>query len=128
MSAIDLFVMTSINEGFGRVIIEAMAARRPVVASNVGGIPDIVREGVSGRLISPDRPEEFAAAISELLSRPEATAEMGAEGRRRVETHFSDAAQLPSVMKIYERAFTRRKPPRAMAGPSRGLARNLRRR
>ena len=109
MSAIDLFVMTSINEGFGRVIIEAMAARRPVVASNVGGIPDIVQEGITGRLVRPGQSDEFAAAISELLSNPEAMARMGSEGRRRVETNFSDAAQLPSVMNIYERILTRHK-------------------
>jgi glycosyltransferase involved in cell wall biosynthesis len=112
MAAVDLFVMTSVNEGFGRVVIEAMAARRPVVASNVGGIPDIVQEGITGRLVRPNHPEEFAAAISELLANPEAMSAMGAAGRVRVENHFSDEAQLPSIMKIYERVLTRRNSPR----------------
>ncbi|MBA3765830.1 MAG: glycosyltransferase family 4 protein [Acidobacteria bacterium] len=107
MNAIDIFVMASINEGFGRVVIEAMAARRPVIASKVGGIPEIVVEGVTGRLVQPDKPEAFARAVSELLSNPDMLSQMGAEGRRRVATHFSDAAQVPSVMRIYRRVLRR---------------------
>jgi len=107
MSALDLFVMTSINEGFGRVIIEAMAARRPVVASEVGGIPEIVEDGFTGRLARPDQPEEFAAAVSAALADPETLSRMGEAGRARVESHFSDAANVPSVMGIYRRVLSR---------------------
>lgn len=107
MSAIDLFVMTSINEGFGRVIIEAMAARRPVVASEVGGIPEIVEDGVTGRLARPNQPEEFAAAVSSALADPETLSRMGEAGRARVGSHFSDEANVPSVMGIYRRVLSR---------------------
>jgi len=107
MSALDLFVMTSINEGFGRVLIEAMAARRPVVASDVGGIPDIVEDGVTGRLVPAEQPAAFASAISELLSDPEWLRRAGEAGRRRVEAHFGDASQLPAVMKVYRRVLSR---------------------
>lgn len=112
MSAIDLFVMTSVNEGFGRVIIEAMAARRPVVASEVGGIPEIVEDGVTGKLAPPDHPVEFAAAVSSMLADPAMLSVMGEAGRRRVESHFSDAANVPSVMKIYQRVLSSREPGR----------------
>lgn len=108
MQAIDVFVMTTINEGFGRVAIEAMAARRPVVASNVGGLPEIVEEGVSGRLVPPNQPAAFAAAISELLADPEMMSRMGANGRQRVETYFNDEKQAPAVMEIYRRALSGR--------------------
>lgn len=108
MSALDLFVMTSINEGFGRVIIEAMAARRPVVASNVGGIPEIVEDGVTGILARPNQPEEFARGISSALANPETLSRMGKAGRARVESHFSDNANVPSVMGIYRRALSSR--------------------
>ena len=107
MSALDLFVMTSVNEGFGRVLIEAMAARRPVVASEVGGIKEIVRDGVTGRLVPPSQPSAFASAISELLADPELSRSTGEAGRRRVETHFSDAAQNPAVMDVYRRVLAR---------------------
>ncbi len=107
MSAIDLFVMTSINEGFGRVIIEAMAAHRPVVASEVGGIPDIIEDGITGRLVPSDQPKAFASAISELLANSDLSQRMGEAGRQRVETHFSDAAQLPSILKVYRRVLKR---------------------
>lgn len=107
MSAIDLFVMTSVNEGFGRVIIDAMSARRPVVASEVGGIPEIVEQGETGVLVPHSQPQAFADAIARILSNPDLASHMGEAGRRRVETHFSDAAQLPSVLNVYRRVLTR---------------------
>ncbi len=103
MSAIDVFVMTTLNEGFGRVAIEAMAARKPVVASHVGGLPEIVEEGLTGRLVPVNQPVKFAEAIGDLLAAPERAAQMGAEGRRRVESIFNTKAQAPAVFKLYER-------------------------
>ena len=53
MPLFDVFVLPSLNEGMGRVLVEAMAAGRPVVASRVGGIPDLVRHGETGLLVTP---------------------------------------------------------------------------
>lgn len=103
MSALDVFVMTTINEGFGRVAIEAMAARRPVIASDVGGLPEIVEEDVTGRLVKAKQPAAFAGAIMDFLDAPERSAQMGVEGRRRVEMIFSNERQAPAVLEIYER-------------------------
>ncbi|MDQ3688117.1 MAG: glycosyltransferase family 4 protein [Acidobacteriota bacterium] len=108
MTALDLFVMTTINEGFGRVAIEAMAARRAVVASRVGGLPEIVEEEATGRLVAAGEAEEFAGAITELLAAPETLRRMGAAGRWRVENLFSDEANAPAVLEVYQRLLPSR--------------------
>jgi glycosyltransferase involved in cell wall biosynthesis len=68
MHAADLFVHAARWEGFGRVVAEAMAAGRPVVATRVGGVPEIVADGATGRLVEPDRPDALAAAVAALLA------------------------------------------------------------
>ncbi len=105
MSAIDIFVMTTLNEGFGRVAIEAMAARRAVIASDVGGLPEIIQDNITGRLIQPDQPAAFAAAILELLAYPDMALEMGKRGRQHVEECFNDDTQASKVMRVYQRAL-----------------------
>jgi glycosyltransferase involved in cell wall biosynthesis len=67
LHAADLFVHPARWEGFGRVVAEAMAAARPVVATRVGGVPEIVADGVTGRLVDPELPDLLARAIDELL-------------------------------------------------------------
>jgi glycosyltransferase involved in cell wall biosynthesis len=76
-------VVPSRSEGLGRVALEAMARARPVVAAKVGGLPELVEEGRSGRLVGPEDPEQLAAAIVELLQDPDELEKMGREGRRR---------------------------------------------
>jgi glycosyltransferase involved in cell wall biosynthesis len=68
MHAADLFVHAARWEGFGRVVAEAMAAGRPVVATRVGGVPEIVADGVTGRLVEPDRADALAMALEALLA------------------------------------------------------------
>jgi glycosyltransferase involved in cell wall biosynthesis len=81
MPLFDVFVLPSLNEGMGRVLVEAMAAGRPVVASRVGGIPDLVRHGETGLLVAPRDELKLAANISLLLSNPDKADRMGAMGR-----------------------------------------------
>jgi glycosyltransferase involved in cell wall biosynthesis len=83
MPLFDVFVLPSLNEGMGRVLVEAMAAGRPVVASRVGGIPDLVLHGETGLLVTPRDDEAIAASISLLLSNPRKAERMGAAGRLR---------------------------------------------
>jgi glycosyltransferase involved in cell wall biosynthesis len=83
MPLFDVFVLPSLNEGMGRVLVEAMAAGRPVVASRVGGIPDLVRHGETGLLVTARDDEAIAASISLLLSNPAMAERMGAAGRLR---------------------------------------------
>lgn len=82
MSAFDVFVLPSLNEGMGRVLVEAMALGKPIVASNVGGIPDLVIDGKNGFLVPAADVETMAARIRELLDDPGKREEMGNTGRR----------------------------------------------
>lgn len=103
MSAADVFACPSVYEPFGLVNLEAMSCATPVVASAVGGIPEVVADGETGLLVPfesgddpygmPAEPEAFARAFAErlreLLADPDRTAAMGAAGRQRVIDHFS---------------------------------------
>jgi glycosyltransferase involved in cell wall biosynthesis len=81
MPLFDVFVLPSLNEGMGRVLVEAMAAGRPTVASRVGGISDLVRHGVNGLLAPPREEMKLAESIARLLSHPDEARRMGALGR-----------------------------------------------
>ncbi len=116
LSRATVFVCPSIYEPFGIVNLEAMGCGIPVVASAVGGIPEIVVPGETGHLVvfepgddgfgSPADPDAFArelaARVAELLDDPAAAARMGASGRRRVEEHFSWRAIAERTAALYE--------------------------
>ena len=87
MSHFDVLVLPSLQEPFGTVLSEAMAAGTPVVATRVGGLAEVVDDGVTGRLVEPGRPDELAAAVVDVLSRRE---EMGAAARLRVRRFGAD--------------------------------------
>lgn len=88
MASLDLLVQPSRWEGFGVTLLEAMAASRPVVASRVGGIPEVVRDGVTGLLVPPDDPAALAAACAALLRDRERAARIGRAGKERVAAEF----------------------------------------
>jgi glycosyltransferase involved in cell wall biosynthesis len=83
LPALDLFVCPSRWEGFGLVVVEAMACGLPVVASAVDSLPELVRDGVEGRLVPPEDPQALARVTAELLSDPAALRRMGAAARAR---------------------------------------------
>lgn len=89
LSKLSVFVLASHTEGLPVSILEAMALGLPVVASKVGGIPELVEDGITGILIEPNHPEEFAAAIIQLLSNSEKAKRMGELGRLRVQQEFT---------------------------------------
>jgi glycosyltransferase involved in cell wall biosynthesis len=89
MHAIDVFVMPSIWEGFGLVLLEAMAAGRPIVASRVATIPEVVADGETGLLVPAGDPLALAVALAELAEQPERAARFGAAGRERLRRQFS---------------------------------------
>jgi glycosyltransferase involved in cell wall biosynthesis len=81
MQILDIFVLPSLNEGMGRVLVEAMAAGKPVVASRVGGIPDLVKHGQNGLLVEPGDVTGLSLAIRKLLIDKKMQDEMGMKGR-----------------------------------------------
>ena len=81
MQILDIFVLPSLNEGMGRVLVEAMASGKPIVASNVGGIPDLVKHGHNGFLVAPGDANGLSLAIKKLIEDEQLRLEMGARGR-----------------------------------------------
>lgn len=102
MAAADVVVMCSIWEGFGLVVAEALALRRPVVATAVGPVPEMVVDGETGRLVPPSDPEALAAAITDLLADPDRAAELGRAGAKLVAPHFDTDALVRQVEEVYE--------------------------
>jgi glycosyltransferase involved in cell wall biosynthesis len=98
----DIFVLPSLSEGFPVVIPEAMAAGKPVVASNVGGIPDAVTDGVTGFLVAPKNAEQLAEKIVYLIEHPEEGKRMGKAGRRLVEERFTWEKIAKRTIGIYK--------------------------
>lgn len=94
LAASDCSVLPSLYEGLPYAISEAMAASLPVVASRVGGIPEMVVHGRTGLLIEPGSAEELRDALAVLLSDPSLGRDMGREGRARAERMFTESAML----------------------------------
>lgn len=109
--AAEVFLLPSIHEPFGIVILEAWAAGLPVVASRVGGVPDFVRDGTDGILVEPDRMDEMARRVSELLASPGVARRMGEDGRARARGEFSWDTVTRRLVAVYEEA-TRARPVR----------------
>ncbi|ACR79741.1 MULTISPECIES: glycosyltransferase family 4 protein [Kosmotoga] len=93
-------------EALGLVILEAMAAKTPVVASNIGGIPSVIRNGENGILVNPNNPEELANAINDILSDYKKAEILALEGRKTVEKSFSWEAITNQIEEIYERTLS----------------------
>jgi L-malate glycosyltransferase len=105
MRALDILLLPSWEEPFGRAIIEAMALGVPVVATNVGGPAEIIADGREGYLVAPREPIIWAQAIGRLAEHREQALEMGRAGRRRAEEAFSLADHAAAVLEVYERAI-----------------------
>jgi glycosyltransferase involved in cell wall biosynthesis len=103
LHAIDVYVLPSLEESLPLSILEAMASGRPVVATSVGGIPECVVDGVTGRLVVPGKPEPLAAAIVDLLRNPTLRDAFGEAGRQRVTERFSTRSQVDRIEQIFSR-------------------------
>jgi glycosyltransferase involved in cell wall biosynthesis len=100
LAAADAVVVPSRNEGMGRVLVEAMALGRPVVATAVGGIPAVIADAGCGRLIAPDNPEALADALVELGRDAGLRRKLGEAGRQRAEA-FSTAVADEKLVSLY---------------------------
>ena len=101
----DVLLLPSESESFGLAALEAMACGAPVVASNAGGIPEVVDDGVTGYLLPIGATSEMARAGVKLLSDDDLHASMTAAARRNAETRFSTEAVVPLYEQYYERVL-----------------------
>lgn len=102
MAAMDCMVLPSLNEGMGRVLLEAGAAATPVVATRVGGIPDVVDEDETGLLVEPGDPYALTDALRVLIKAPETRHLMGQTARAKVVPHYSLESMVDQIEALYE--------------------------
>jgi glycosyltransferase involved in cell wall biosynthesis len=112
ISQLDLFVLPSHTEGLPNVVLEACAAGVPVVATAVGGTPEVIEDGVSGFLAPPGDCEQLAAAIDEALENDERLREIAYQGRQRVLEGFSFTAQRERYLALFDALLPGGKPER----------------
>jgi len=105
LQEIDIFVMPSVQEGLGLSILEAQASGLPVVASNVGGIPTIVKHDVSGLLFNPQDPVSLAGAILRLMEDRHLAMRLGQKGRKDVEAFFNLQIMTSNVEQVYKKVI-----------------------
>jgi glycosyltransferase involved in cell wall biosynthesis len=99
----DVFVLPSIEDASPIAVIEAMAAGLPVIATNVGGVPDIVEDGKTGLLVPPADPVALAESLARLLGDPGERQQFGLAGRARAREKFSQESMVSAVAAIYDR-------------------------
>jgi glycosyltransferase involved in cell wall biosynthesis len=105
LNTFDIFVLPSLDEGLPVVILEAMAAEKAVIATAVGGTPEIVIDGQTGTLISAENSDKLAEAIIYHLENPEVSKSMGQMGQARVKQFFSLSQMLDKVMDMYKKVL-----------------------
>jgi glycosyltransferase involved in cell wall biosynthesis len=103
--AFDLFALTSITEGLGTALLDAMACRRAVVATRTGGVDEAVDEGATGLLVDPHDEAGLAKAIVDLLEHDTLRERMGEAARARVEERFSVERMIADTLAAYERVL-----------------------
>jgi glycosyltransferase involved in cell wall biosynthesis len=101
LQTFDLFVLPSLSEGIPLALLEAMAAQRAIVASSVGGVPEVIVDGESGLLVPPGDAESLAAAMAKLLESETARAKLAANATVRVRERFSEHAMAMAYRSLY---------------------------
>lgn len=99
----DIFVMSSVTEGLGTSLLDAMACGKPIVATTAGGMPEVVDDATTGLLVPPRDHQSMAEAIVKLLTNPERRARMGAAGLARVRSKFSAERMVQDTLDVYRR-------------------------
>jgi L-malate glycosyltransferase len=115
LRALDLVLVPSWQEPFGRAVIEAMAMGAPVIVTSIGGPAEIVTDGVDGRLLPPRQPDLWAEAAAELLEDPGRLKAIAAAGRRTAVARFAREVHLRAVLAAYDDALTGRLDERRIA-------------
>jgi glycosyltransferase involved in cell wall biosynthesis len=116
IATLDILVVSSLNDGSPLVVLEAMASATPILASRTGGIPDQLRDGVDGLLVTPGSARALATAMERLLGDPDGARLLAASARRRVRSRFRYDTMLGAVERTYRIALERRAPGAAVPG------------
>lgn len=103
LKGLDLFVLSSVTEGLGSTLLDAMAAARPIVATSAGGIPEVVTNGETGLLVPPRDARALAEAILALLRDPDRRTRLADAGVARVRRFFSADRMVDETLAVYER-------------------------
>ncbi|TPH13286.1 TIGR03088 family PEP-CTERM/XrtA system glycosyltransferase [Litorilituus lipolyticus] len=101
ISETDIFVLSSLAEGIPMTILEAMSGKTAVVSTAVGGIPEVITDGVEGFLVEKSNPEALASAIKKYLDEPELIAKHGEKGRERILNHFNEKNMVQAYLNEY---------------------------
>ncbi len=101
LAPLDLFVLSSRSEGMPLVIIEAMAAGKAIVATRVGGLPNMIEDGVTGILVAPGDPDALANALKELINRPETAARLGRAAREFARANYGSGKMAEEYLRLY---------------------------
>lgn len=104
---IDVFMLTSFTEGLPNVVLEAFAAKKPVIATAVGGTPEVVQDGISGFLMSPDQHEIMAECIFTLSKDRNLCERMGCAGHEHVKKYFTVEGQTSQLEELYDAFYNR---------------------
>ncbi|HEX6972687.1 MAG TPA: glycosyltransferase family 4 protein [Limnochordia bacterium] len=107
---LDILAVPSRQEAFPLIVLEGMACGLPVVASSVGGIPEMITDGETGKLVPPERPAELAAAIGRLIDEPLLRRRIGAAARRRFEAEFTADRMVSRTEAVYGAVLGARAP------------------
>jgi len=105
LSFTDLGIISSVAEGIPQFLFQIMAMGKPVIATEVGGIPEIVTSGVNGVLIPPEDPAALAKALVQVLGDPESARRLGEEGRRLVEQEYTVEKMAEKVYRVYQQVY-----------------------
>jgi len=97
----DIFALASFAEGVPVVLMEAMATQLPCVATRITGIPELIRDGIDGLLVTPSDPSELAGAIARLIDDPALRRRLAAAGRTRVEEKYHLTANVARLAEIF---------------------------
>jgi glycosyltransferase involved in cell wall biosynthesis len=112
LACCDMAVLPSQAEGFSNALLEYMATGLPTVATDVGGNPEVIENGINGLLVRPNDPTALADAISSLLENPRFAAQLGAAGKERVHRHFAFAQLTSNADSLYSELLEAHRPKR----------------
>lgn len=108
INCLDIFVISSYHEGIPMALLEAMAMKKAVVATKVGGLREVIEDGVSGLLVEPGNPQALAMACVKFLDKPEYRYNMGMSAKKRIDGEFSVEIQKDRVVILYHKVMNQR--------------------